>query len=201
MEKNNDLTFFSEKTMADILQQEMAQRLLAIRMNAALYSRRNEGRQTQELADQAVNMTDEVIQQFEYLLNMMRLPRLAFDQGVIHAVSAMKKAVEGMGVLQCSFDVPQACDKLSSADALVIFQVLHGIVLQLMLTTKKSLSLTAKLLLNVDKKECSMIIHVANSHEQFLFLQQTLDQRIAEQVTYNRKNSELQLTVPVSELV
>jgi len=201
MQKNNDLTLFTENNMADVLQQEMAQRLLAIRMNAALYSRRNEGRQTQELADQAVNMTDEVIQQFEYLLNLMRLPRVAFEQGVIHAVAVLKKSVEGMGVLRCSFDVPQTCEKFSSSDAFFVFQVLHGIVLQLMQTTEKTLALTVKLIVDADQKKCVMVIHVPNSHEQLLFLQKTLDQRIATHVAYNSKDSELQLTVPVSERV
>ncbi|MDQ6976109.1 MAG: hypothetical protein Q9M22_06045 [Mariprofundaceae bacterium] len=200
MQKNNNVTFFSENSMADVLQQEIAQRLLAIRMNAALYSRRNEGRETQQLANQAVCMTDEIIRHFESLLSIMRLPKLAFDQGIVNAVSVLQKDIESMGASKCIFHVPQELEKLSSSDAFFLFQIVHGIVLQFMLDAKKGAVITVELKLDTKLQQCVMTACIPDGDKQLLFLRETLKGRIVGDVNYNSESSKLHLTVPVSGL-
>ncbi len=62
-----------EQAVIELMQQEVSQRLLAIRMNTALHSRQSEGRKTQLLADQTVSMVDEVIGTFDDMLTLMKL--------------------------------------------------------------------------------------------------------------------------------
>ncbi len=62
-----------EQEVIEWMQQEVSQRLLAIRMNTALHSRQSEGRKTQLLADQTVSMVDDVIGTFDDMLALMKL--------------------------------------------------------------------------------------------------------------------------------
>lgn len=201
MQQNNDnLTLCNENSMADVLQQEVAQRLLAIRMNAALYSRRNEGRKTQELADQAVNMADEVIKQFEYLLHMMRLPRYAFDEGLSPAIALLKQSIEQISPLQCSFDVQQNLDSLSASDAFFVFQILHAITLQLMLDAGKSPVVTISLSIDGDTSECLLVVYAPDSNKQLVFLRAILQRQTCSTVQHDAEKAMLRLALPVSSL-
>ncbi|MDQ6978750.1 MAG: hypothetical protein Q9M09_01080 [Mariprofundaceae bacterium] len=131
-QKNIPISLLTESSIADVLQQELAQRLLAIRMSAALYSRRNEGRKTQELADQTVTMTDELIQLFESLMTLMRLPVTILDDGFDASVSTLQKTVRECSPLRCTID-NNITATLATAEQHTLFLILYHGVLQLML--------------------------------------------------------------------
>jgi len=135
-QKITPISQLTESSIADVLQQELAQRLLAIRMSAALYSRRNEGRKTQELADQTVTMADELIQLFESLMTLMRLPITMLDDGFDDAVITLQKSVRESSPLRCTID-NNITETLSTAEQHALFLTLYHCVLQLMLNNGK----------------------------------------------------------------
>jgi|UPI00036AA761 glucose-6-phosphate-specific signal transduction histidine kinase len=133
---NIPISQLSENSIADVLQQELAQRLLAIRMSAALYSRRNEGRKTQELADQTVTMADELIQLFESLMTLMRLPNTMLDDGFDAAINTLQVSVRQCSPLRCTID-NNITTPLSNSAQHTLFLTLYHSVLQLMLNNGK----------------------------------------------------------------
>ncbi len=134
----------ADASLSALLQQEVSQRLLAIRMNAALYSRQNEGRKTQALSDQTVEMIDEVIRLFDSLLELMRLPLQQAQMRPSEAVSRLMEMVGEISGIPYAAEGHSCLDELPRERGMRVFDVLYHCLLQLLLEPAKVRAVTVR---------------------------------------------------------
>lgn len=135
---SNNLYVASDESIAEVFHQEVAQRLLAIRMSAALYGRQNEGRKSQLLAEQTLDMVDDVIKHFGGLMDLMRLPLSVVDKGVFASLLMLAQLIGQVSSLRCAMNADADLDELPSVTSQLLFHTVYTALLQLMLGANKS---------------------------------------------------------------
>ena len=159
LRQNIDLIENERRVIADELHNEVGQNLTAIRTAAQLMSRQSEGRQTHPLAENIVELTDQMFDIMHQMLHRLHpsvLEKLGFEESLEDLAAFAKKNMQ----LDCSLSVSGSLDLLDKDMQLAVYRII-----QEALTNSIRHGQAKRAEIKLDASDTEMVISVTNNGE------------------------------------